>query len=147
MPPLRRRESISQAAGLLVDELARQGGTDRPTLSDEAVGVLEAHSWPHNYIELRQALTCALSLCDGSTIKATDMRDAIDRGRSARFSSLRSPGEDTSLDLLRPLAEIERDVVRAVLERYAGNKTAAAKSLNVSRTTLWRMLKSEQAGS
>lgn len=143
VPPLRRRASVSQAASLLVDHLARQAGDARPVISDDALAAIDAHAWPRNYIELRQVLTGALSLCDGATISAADVRDAIDRGRSARFSSLRSPGEDTSLDLLRPLDDIERDIVREVLGRFSGNRTAAAKSLGVSRTTLWRMLRKD----
>ena len=46
------------------------------------------------------------------------------------------------LDLKRPLDEINQDIIHAVLEETKGNQTAAAKRLGISRTTLWRLLKS-----
>jgi len=38
------------------------------------------------------------------------------------------------------LAEMNADIIRNVLEKYDGNQTKAAKSLGISRTTLWRMI-------
>ena len=35
-----------------------------------------------------------------------------------------------------------QDIIHAVLEETKGNQTAAAKRLGISRTTLWRLLKS-----
>ena len=46
-----------------------------------------------------------------------------------------------SLDLSQPLALIEREIVRMVLEKSGDNQSRAAQSLGISRTTLWRMLK------
>ena len=43
---------------------------------------------------------------------------------------------------LRPLAEIEREHVRRVLEHCGGNQVEAARVLQVSRSTLWRKLRS-----
>ena len=49
------------------------------------------------------------------------------------------PGQ--TLDLSQPLALIEREIVRMVLEKSGDNQSRAAQSLGISRTTLWRMLK------
>ena len=58
-----------------------------------------------------------------------------------QFSSTSSPSESSTLDLLRPLEHIERDIARLVLEGCRGNKTRAAETLGISRTTMWRLLK------
>ena len=69
------------------------------------------------------------------------VREALARERTTRFSSTSTPSEGSTLDLLRPLADIERDVARIVLESCNGNKSRAAKTLGISRTTMWRLLK------
>ena len=47
-----------------------------------------------------------------------------------------------SFNLNRTLDEINQDIIHAVLEETGGNQSAAAKRLGISRTTLWRLLKS-----
>ena len=74
-------------------------------------------------------------------MRARDVREALDREGATRFSSLDTPSETSSIDLLRPLREIERDIVRMVVEKYGGNQTETARTLGVSRTTIWRILK------
>ena len=76
-------------------------------------------------------------------MRARDVREALDREGATRFSSLDTPSETSSIDLLRPLREIERDIVRMVVEKYGGNQTEAARTLGVSRTTIWRILRDE----
>ena len=47
------------------------------------------------------------------------------------------------LDLSRPLAEIHRELARRVLRAKGGNRSQAAASLGIARSTLWRLLKQE----
>ena len=42
---------------------------------------------------------------------------------------------------LRPLAEVEKEYVLFVLNRFDGNRTHAAKALGIGSNTLWRKLK------
>ena len=44
------------------------------------------------------------------------------------------------IDLEQTLDEMNRDIIRYVLERCGGNQTLCAKRLGISRTTLWRYL-------
>jgi transcriptional regulator of acetoin/glycerol metabolism len=46
---------------------------------------------------------------------------------------------------MRPLAEVVREHVLRVVEGCGGNQVEAARVLRISRSTLWRMLRSEQA--
>ena len=47
------------------------------------------------------------------------------------------------LDLSRPLEEIHREIARRVLRAKGGNRSQAAASLGIARSTLWRLLKQE----
>lgn len=142
-PPLRRRRDLRRAVGLFLDSEARQAGIAPPLVTDEAMDLLLAHPWPRNYIELRQVLQRAGATAEDGTMRARDVREALDREGATRFSSLDTPSETSSIDLLRPLREIERDIVRMVVEKYGGNQTEAARTLGVSRTTIWRILRDE----
>lgn len=140
-PPLRRRRDLRRAIGLFLDSEARHAGTVPPLVTDEAMDLLLGHPWPRNYIELRQVLQRASATTEEGVMRARDVREALDREGATRFSSLDTPSETSSIDLLRPLREIERDIVRMVVEKYGGNQTEAARTLGVSRTTIWRILK------
>ncbi len=141
-PPLRRHtDLIDDAARLWLERLARETSTDVPALDDDALDELRACPWPRNYIQFRQVLNWAFSACDGTTITSDDVREGIRREDVARFSSTTAAGDDSTIDLLRPLAEIERDVARIVVKSCDGNRTRAAETLGISRTTMWRLLK------
>lgn len=140
-PPLRRRGSLRQAVGLFLDAEARKTRSTPPFVTDEALAILAAHPWPKNYIEFRQVLQRASATASDGTIGARDVLEALDREGTTRFSSLNTPSDASSIDLLRPLRDIERDIVRMVVDKYDGNQTRAAETLGLSRTTVWRMLK------
>ena len=50
---------------------------------------------------------------------------------------------DSGIDVLKPLAQTERQIARLAVARCDGSKTEAARLLGISRTTLWRLLKDE----
>ena len=50
----------------------------------------------------------------------------------------------TQFDFTKPLAEIELDVIRYVLNDVNMNQQKAAQRLGISRSTLWRKLSSDQ---
>lgn len=140
-PPLRSRADLSTAIVRLVSNESAKKGDASPAITDEAMARLCAHQWTKNYIELRQVLQRALFDAGDGPITAEIVGDALDRESSARFSSLSTPDDSTSIDLLRPIKEIERDIVRLVVDKYGGNQTEAGRVLGLSRTTIWRLLK------
>jgi transcriptional regulator of acetoin/glycerol metabolism len=46
-----------------------------------------------------------------------------------------------TLDLSRPLDEITQEIIRLVMADCGGKQSAAAKSLGIGRSTIWRYLK------
>lgn len=140
-PPLRARKDLRSAILRYVSHEAGRTGASAPLLSDEAIVLLCAQPWKRNYIELRQVLQYCLNTVSGGLIDAALAQEAITRERATKFSSLSTPDASTTIDLLRPLKETERDIVQMVVEKLGGNQTEAARVLGLSRTTIWRLLK------
>lgn len=140
--PLRARpDGVAPAVLGYLAHAATEAGMQPPAVGEAAMHELEAFRWPRNYLQLRKVLDWVFATCHGRRVTAASVREALGRERTARFSSTSAPSESSTLDLLRPLADIERDVARLVLQSCNGNKTRAAETLGISRTTMWRLLK------
>ena len=70
VPPLRdRREEIPILAAHFAAEFARQLSSPVPTLSEEARGYLQQHSWPGNVRQLQHLMRRAVMLCEGEIME------------------------------------------------------------------------------
>ena len=78
---------------------------------------------------------------ENGMISSDMVREALNRDATARFSASFTPGTSSMLDILKPLSQTNAEICRMVVQNYGGNKTAAAKTLGISRTTLWNILK------
>jgi DNA-binding NtrC family response regulator len=142
IPPLRDRpEDCAPLALYFVEQLAGELRREPPTLTADAISVLEAYSWPGNARELRNVLERALIMEDMTTILPehlpVEIRGAVvPNGGSDRI--VRLPAEGFSM------ADVERDAIEQALMRTGGNVTGAARLLGLSRDTLrYRMKKYE----
>ena len=141
VPPLReRREDISPLAATLVVRHAER--LDRPAVAC-APGVLEAlkdHDWPGNVRELDNVIQRALVLARGDRVELSDLpRDLLNRDRPAARCDRLPWQEDATL------AEVEWYWIRHVLDRCDGNRSQAARLLDINPTTLWRRLRARNA--
>jgi transcriptional regulator with PAS, ATPase and Fis domain len=136
IPPLRaRREDIEPLArALLARVSARQGRSLRP--SPDALRVLLAHDWPGNARELENALEYSVAVCRGQTILPEDLPDFV-----SRHPAIAGAGDlhRATLPTLQSSDEVQR--LRAALEASHWRRTEAARSLGVSRSTLWRWMR------
>lgn len=136
VPSLRERsEDIPLLAEHILERLAAQGGAEPPRLSEEAMDALVHYPFPGNVRELENILERAITLCDGNTIQAADLRlTAVATGAA--------PGTSAAAVPLEPfLDSIERDTIIKALEQTRYNKTAAAKLLGISFRALRYRLK------
>ncbi|MNJ80868.1 DNA-binding protein Fis [compost metagenome] len=62
--------------------------------------------------------------------------------RKARSGLTPALGRE-ELNLYQPLKDIERDIIRTVMEQEGMNQSLAAKRLGINRSTLWRKLKED----
>ena len=134
LPALReRREDIVPLAEMFIGQYAEKYHRPVAGLDDSAKEALERARWNGNIRELQNVIEKAVILCDGKNLSAEDIQ--ID---SSVASSLRMTNGGTLKDVSD--AEEER-LVREAVERSNGNISAAAKSLGVSRPTLYAKLK------
>lgn len=143
VPPLRQRRDLEEAVELLLNAESAEGGSARPTVTDEAASVFAQHDWPGNYVELTLVVQRCMARAQDGRVTADVARSAIAERQATGGRRARGAAETTGIELMRPLREIERDVVRATIERCSGNQTEAARVLGVSRTTIWRLLRQE----
>jgi len=133
VPPLHeRKEDLPKLAEHILSTL-RIPGTTRRTLSPEAVQALTAHSWPGNVRELRNVLEGIVLMSHGAgPIGREEVLALLPKTRSS-FQT----GDHTHLSL----EEIERLHIQRVLDASSGNKTQAAKTLDIDYKTLLTKLK------
>ena len=137
IPPLRqRREDIAPIAQALLERICARYQQRSVIMGPGALARLLQHTWPGNIRELASVLESALLEAENGVILASNLplRAHVDV-RPEIQPEVRS--EDLSLD-----AMIRRHV-EYVLHLHHGNKFRAAKQLNISRSTLYRILANE----
>jgi DNA-binding NtrC family response regulator len=133
IPPLRDRgDDVLALAAHFSLQAASRAGRATPRFSDEAARVLRDYAWPGQVSEL-QSLVEQLILTGRDTVDVTDLP------ASMRFSVLREQA------VLRPLAEVEREHIEAVMAAVGGNRSRAAEILGINRKTLREKMKAKTA--
>jgi two-component system response regulator AtoC len=133
IPPLReRREDISLLAEYFSAGIAAREGRSAPLLSPETKQVLTGYSWPGNVRELANFMERAMIFCRGDVLGLEVLPGEMRRED-------RSSQEDFSLK--NASARLEREYIRKALEATGGNRTQAAKLLEISLRNLLYKIK------
>jgi DNA-binding NtrC family response regulator len=133
IPPLREREADIEM--LAKRFLADLNALDRQTkrLSAASSRFLLSHPWPGNVRELKNSVQRAFILAD-------DELDLVAATLPTAYARSASSFDSISVRIGVPLAEVERALILATMERCDGNKRHAAKVLGVSLKTLYNRL-------
>ncbi len=135
VPPLRqRRGDVRELAQALLPRLCRRNHIRERRLTDAAMERLEAYGWPGNVRELMNVLERAAVLSEGTTVDADDLALA-DQPPTAEELGASSPVQDDA-DHREVMETIERDRLIAALKASGGNRSSAARTLGIPRTTL-----------
>ncbi|UVI38345.1 sigma-54-dependent transcriptional regulator [Qipengyuania spongiae] len=146
LPPLRERTAdIPALTRYFLSNIGKQPGLIHHSIADSGLALLEAYDWPGNVRQLQAVLFRAAVFCEEESLTATSfpqlaelLGDMGDRGESR----LRGLGVMLYTDdgNLRPLEEIEADVIRLAIGHYRGRMTEVARRLGIGRSTLYRKL-------
>ena len=135
IPPLRlRREDIAPLAQSLLDRLCNRYQQRPVSLGAGALARLLQHPWPGNVRELASVLEAALLEADNGVIRPCDLNLPNANEALAPEPQPALHTGDLSLDA------IIRHHVQYVVEVNRGNKLRAARQLQISRSTLYRIL-------
>jgi DNA-binding NtrC family response regulator len=147
IPPLRERiADIPALARHLLARIADQPGLRPLGITDDALALLGRYVWPGNVRQLQNALFRAAVLCEGDALTRADFPQIAALG-TARVPT---PGGQMATSggvtlfrpdgNMRPLEEIEADVIRLAIGHYRGRMTEVARRLGIGRSTLYRKL-------
>ncbi|HEY0271499.1 MAG TPA: sigma-54 dependent transcriptional regulator [Sphingomonas sp.] len=153
MPPLRERiGDLPALARHLLARIALQPGLRETGITEDALGLLMAYDWPGNVRQLQNALFRAAVLCDAPELTTADFPQIAQESFARRHRPRptepahrpASPSSGVMLYTLeghlRPLEEIEADVIRLAIGHYRGRMSEVARRLGIGRSTLYRKL-------
>jgi two-component system NtrC family response regulator len=130
LPPLRDRTNDIEPLAEHFLSLA-SAGRPRPQLTSDAAAKLRNYSWPGNVRELRNVIERACVLTRSSMITADDL---VIGGETLIVAD---EGAVPSGDLPTAVAQLEARMIRHALDACAGNRTEAARRLNINRQLLY----------
>ena len=131
LPALRERsEDIPELVRHFVDRFNRRLGLHVTGLSASAMRALVEYPWPGNVRELENVVERAMVLTDGPQLDVEQL--------PALSTPAPRPDGASPLDLSvkRRTEELERVLIKEALERTRGNRTRAAKLLDLSHRAL-----------
>ena len=131
LPPLRERpEDIAQLAGHFAKMYAAKYRKNINGVADATLSKLRKYSWPGNIRELQHAIERAIIMSDHHLLLPDDFFFLSQKPESA----VTPETETYNLD------ELEKTVIRKVMDTHAGNISKAAKVLGITRASLYRRL-------
>jgi two-component system response regulator AtoC len=144
IPPLRERggDALALAHVLLADTCRRYGAAGRG-LSAPAEQAIAHYAWPGNVRELANTIERAVLFSDNDPLRPEDLGlpDAPSTGGGVAVT----PSGDIQIDFPDhglSLEAVERALIVRAIDKAAGNQSAAARLLGISRDTLrYRMEK------
>jgi len=136
LPALRERDGDIR---LLIEHfLARYGSGNVSGCSPAVWDALLAYDYPGNVRQLQHIIQRAVAIAQGCVLELGDLAEEILVPRPAP-----APAEGT---VAAARERAERDMIAATLARHHGEISSAARELQVSRTTMWRLMKKHGIG-
>ena len=131
LPALRERtDEILPLAEMFVEKFAEKYRRNVCGISADAAELLKGQSWSGNIRELSNCIEKAVILSENESLSAADLEIVPAR----KAESIEVSSTDT-------LEETEEKAIRAAMARFGGNLSMVAKSLEISRPTLYSKLK------
>ena len=161
VPPLRERKSdIAELARYFCARIClEEGRANINGIGREALALLEEYDWTGNVRQLENTIFRAIVLCDGDMLDLEDFPQitqslGVDvqptRSSESPADNLKAAPASSSnavVDILnesgdlRPIAEVESDVINFAIKHHDWRMTRIARGLGIGRSTLYRKLK------
>lgn len=133
VPPLRERvEDIEPLCRYFLEKFAGEYHWPPSRLADSGLEVLSRYTWPGNVRQLRNVLLRLAVQTQGRTITAKEVLACSEEFGAAAAAPV---------DIFPSLEEMEKQHLKAALERAGGNISDAAALLGIARSTFYQKLK------
>lgn len=145
IPPLRERpEDISVLVKHFINKHNRKLGLSIRDIDNDAMKCLLSYNWRGNIRELENCIERAMVLTDSDNVDRRSLPDQIrlaQPGGEGEVSSVVESGfDDGNLSIKQHSRSLEIRLIRRALEKTKGNRTHAAKELEIShRALLYKM--------
>lgn len=135
IPPLAERiEDTMILAKVFLQEYNKEFNRNVTNIDPEVEQLFQGYSWPGNIRELKNVIERGVILCQGDTLLPEHLPIEL-HGKGDVKEVVRSSLGRVSLQ------EMEKEHILEVLNTVEGNKSKAARILNISRSTLREKLK------
>lgn len=139
LPPLRERmEDIPLLAAHFLEKYDEKYGKRVVRCAPDVMKALMNYRWPGNIRELENCIERGMVLCEGETLELECLPEKL-RGPASVVRRPVVPSDSLSLKLAGEL--LEKDFIRRALEKTGGNRTHAARLLEISHRALLYKLK------
>src|SRR6187397_17945 len=144
VPPLaERREDIPDLVEYFMDQISQATGLPKRRIGDDAMAVLQSHSWPGNVRQLRNNIERLMILAGGdpeAVMNASMLPPDV--GSMVPNMPNGNGGEHLMGLPLRDAREVfEREYLVAQISRFGGNISRTAEFVGMERSALHRKLK------
>jgi len=144
LPPLReRKDDLPLLINHFIDQFNKRMGKRIRGVTEDAMSRLWNYDWPGNVRELEHAIEHAIVLSRGNMIESSQLPFEVRRGDEIDQTS---NNKKFSRRHIPATPNVERSMIEQALTEASGNRTRAARILGMSRTTLWRKMKSHSLG-
>jgi sigma-54 dependent transcriptional regulator, acetoin dehydrogenase operon transcriptional activator AcoR len=132
LPPLRERSDLDAIVNTML-----AGDARRRRVADEVMRLFRRHAWPGNLRQLASLLRTASLMAGGED--EIGLRHLPDDFLEDLDAAPTKPPSDAASDA--PLHELALSAILRTLDAHGGNVSAAARTLGVSRNTIYRKLR------
>lgn len=133
LPPLRERvEDIELLSKFYVQTYAKKYRKSVRQLSAEALSRLQKYAFPGNVRELQHMIERAVIMSESDTLETRDFSFSLQNKKT-------DSRPEFSLDAFN-LEELEKAVIKKVIQKHDGNISQAARELGLTRASLYRRL-------
>jgi len=134
-----RPEDIPQIAAHFMKHYSEMYEKPLKTIDPEAMSVLQSYAWPGNVRELENVIQRAIIVARGDSITASDLPSNLQEENVVNIVDFMPAGS-----FERQLRDYKIKLAETAIRENNGNKTLAARSLNISRAYLHRLIRNSE---
>lgn len=140
LPLKERKDDIVLLAEKFLTQFSAEAGADIK-LSPEVLQVFHNYDWPGNIRELQNVLEHACIILDGTQVETWHLPAYLRPQESESFVVSEQNEFGKSHEFKDTVCRVERDMMKAALEKNNNNRSAAIKELGISRRAFYEKLR------